>query len=65
MNDDLDHDVITEEASTLGFPPGRWPSSFLYDSKRMQLLRIEYDGEGDPKWVDYGFDGGRLRVFND
>lgn len=60
-----EHDVTTEEASTLGFPPGRWPMEFEYDGRRCVLLRVERDRAGDVRWVDYGFDGGRLRVFND
>jgi hypothetical protein len=60
------HDVVSEFASDLGFRPGYWPSSFLYDGQRMQLLRIENGPEDDEVlWVDYGFDGGRLRVLND
>ena len=62
---DDNHDMDTEFASDLGFLPGRWPTSFVYDSRAMHLLRVERDEEREVKWVDYGYDGGRLRVFND
>jgi hypothetical protein len=66
MTDDLLHDVIDEEASALGFRPGEWPPSFEYDGVIVYLLRLHRsDFTGDVMWADYGYDGGRLRVFND
>lgn len=60
-----DADMDSEFASDLGFAPGRWPTSFAYDGRVMRLLHVERDEEREIKWVDYGYDGGRLRVFND
>ncbi len=63
--EDVDANVTTEDASTLGFPVGKWPVSFRYDGQRLFLQTIERDGDGDVKWADYGYDGGLFRVFND
>jgi hypothetical protein len=60
-----DYDVTTEEASTLGFAPGYWPAGFAYDGHLVYLQRFERDAAGDVQWADYGYDGGRLRVYND
>lgn len=61
-----DFDVDYEEASTLGWPAGVWPSAFEYDGRTLYRLRTEIDpSSGDILYVEYGYDGGRLRVLND
>ncbi len=58
-------DEVVEEASTLGFAPGRFPVRFTYDGKVLHLLRVVRDHDGDITSAVYGYDGGRLRVLND
>ena len=58
--------AYSAEASSLGFPPGRWPAAITYNDRRYAAPVVEQDADGDITVVTYHHvSGARLRVFND
>jgi DNA-directed RNA polymerase subunit RPC12/RpoP len=59
------------EASTMGFPPGRWPAECQYKGCRFVFFRFKRDDDGDIQWGEYHNAGafkdcGRvLTIYND